>query len=405
MNENELNKILNPDENEGDTSSDNELLESIMNAKNNVDTKKKQQSVTPENQPKKSGSGKKKRKKRKKKNTGKIAFRLITFCFIVIIACVCAFFLINIGMEVTGLGRHDDTELTIEIPKGATSEDIANILVDNEIINNPLIFRVLSNKQNANSYKAGKHKVTANMSYSDLIEVLQQAPIQEKISVDVTFPEGYTLDQCAAVLEEAGVCRADEFIEAFNNADFGYNFEKRVEDKETKYYKMEGYCFPDTYTFFKDSEPEVVCKKIYANFAEKVNANMLGRMDDLGLTLDETLALASIVQSEAPTSNQMKLVSSVFWNRLNDKETFPRLESDPTKKYAALSGIELYDTYKSEGVPPGAICNPGADAINAVLYPEQTEYYFFCSNLTTQEFYYAKTLKQHEKNLAEAGLI
>lgn len=404
MNENELNQILNPDENEKDTSNE-ELFESIKNAKDKVDNQKK--ANLTENQQKKSvpSNSKKKRRRKKKRNTGKIAFRLIIFCVIIIIACICAFFLINIGMEVTGLGRHDDTELTIEIPKGATSEDIANILVDNEIINNPIAFRVLSNKQNANSYKAGKHKVTANMSYSDLIDVLQQDPIQEKISVDVTFPEGYTLDQCAAVLEEAGVCRADEFIEAFNSADFGYNFEKKVEDKATKYYKMEGYCFPDTYTFFKDSEPEVVCKKIYANFAEKVNANMLGRMEDLGLTLDETLALASIVQAEAPTSNQMKLVSSVFWNRLNDKETFPRLESDPTKKYAALSGIELYDTYKSEGVPPGAICNPGADAINAVLYPEETEYYFFCSNLTTQEFYYAKTLKQHEKNLAEAGLI
>lgn len=404
MNENELNQILNPDENEKDTSNE-ELFESIKNAKDKVDNQKK--ANLTENQQKKSApsGSKKKRRRKKKRNTGKIAFRLITFCVIIIVACICAFFLINIGMEVTGLGRHDDTELTIEIPKGATSEDIANILVDNEIINNPIVFRVLSNKQNANSYKAGKHKVTANMSYSDLIDVLQQDPIQEKISVDVTFPEGYTLDQCAAVLEEAGVCRADEFIEAFNSAEFGYNFEKKVEDKPTKYYKMEGYCFPDTYTFFKDSEPEIVCKKIYANFAEKVNANMLGRMEDLGLTLDETLALASIVQSEAPTSNQMKLVSSVFWNRLNDKETFPRLESDPTKKYAALSGIELYDTYKSEGVPPGAICNPGADAINAVLYPEETEYYFFCSNLTTQEFYYAKTLKQHEKNLAEAGLI
>ncbi|MBQ5315187.1 MAG: endolytic transglycosylase MltG [Oscillospiraceae bacterium] len=404
MNENELNQILNPDDNEKDTSNE-ELFEIIKNAKDKVDSQKK--ATISENQQRKSApsGSKKKRRRKKKRNTGKIAFRLIIFCVIIIIACICAFFLINIGMEVTGLGRHDDTELTIEIPKGATSEDIANILVDNEIINNPIAFRVLSNKQNANSYKAGKHKVTANMSYSDLIDVLQQDPIQEKISVDVTFPEGYTLDQCAAVLEEAGVCRADEFIEAFNNADFGYNFEKKVEDKETKYYKMEGYCFPDTYTFFKDSEPEVVCKKIYANFAEKVNANMLGRMEDLGLTLDETLALASIVQAEAPTSNQMKLVSSVFWNRLNDKETFPRLESDPTKKYAALSGIELYDTYKSEGVPPGAICNPGADAINAVLYPEETEYYFFCSNLTTQEFYYAKTLKQHEKNLAEAGLI
>ena len=398
MNDNELNNINSHEENDF---SNEELIADIKKAKSKADDKKSLQN-NKDNQQKHSS---KKNRRKRKKNTGKIAFRLIIFCIIVIVACFCAFVLINLGMEVTGLGRHDETELIIEIPQGATTSDIADILVENEIINNPLAFRVLSNKKNANSYKAGKHKITANMSYSDLIDVLQEDPIQEKISVNVTFPEGYTLEQCAKELENAGVCRADDFIEAFNSAEFGYNFEKKVEDKETKYYKMEGYCFPDTYTFFKDSDPQVVCKKIYANFAEKVNANMLGRMDDLGLTLDETLALASIVQSEAPTSNQMKLVSSVFWNRLHNKEEFPKLQSDPTKKYAAFSGIDLYDTYKSEGVPPGAICNPGADAINAVLYPEETDYYYFCSNLSTQEFYYAKTLSQHEKNLAEAGLL
>ncbi|MGN0653590.1 MAG: hypothetical protein ACI4KD_01575, partial [Oscillospiraceae bacterium] len=152
MNDNELNNINSHEENDF---SNEKLIADIKKAKSKADDKKSLQN-NKDNQQK--HSSKKKRRKRKK-NTGKIAFRLIIFCIIVIVACFCAFVLINLGMEVTGLGRHDETELIIEIPQGATTSDIADILVENEIINNPLAFRVLSNKKNANSYKAGKHKI------------------------------------------------------------------------------------------------------------------------------------------------------------------------------------------------------------------------------------------------------
>ena len=112
----------------------------------------------------------------------------------------------------------------------------------------------------------------------------------------------------------------------------------------------------------------------------------------------------------------MKKVASVFYNRLNNPDEYPLLQSDPTTNYVEdiiMPNIEVrskkifeaYDTYQGAGLPPGPICNPGLDAINAVLYPAETDYYYFCSNLETGEFYYAETLEQHEQNLVEAGLV
>ena len=346
----------------------------------------------------------KRRKKRRRKNTGKAVFRIILFTVIVLVAGFLAVTILSIGSEVMGLNR-PDAEIIVEIKEGDNVDDIAQTLYEQAVVDRPWLFSVISKMNHASNYIAGKHEINMNMSYNDIIEALQQPAIQERVSVDVTFPEGYTLEQCADVLEQAGVCGAQEFIEAFNAANFGYNFEKNIEYTTDKYYKMEGYCFPDTYTFFTDSDPDEVARKICANFAEKVNANMLGRMEEMGLTIDETIALASIVQKEAGSTREMKMVASVFWNRLNNSEEFPKLQSDPTIKYANAVGIELYDTYKSEGIPPGAICNPGIDAIEAVLYPEDSDYYFFCSNLSTGEFYYAETLAGHEKNLVVAGLV
>ena len=106
----------------------------------------------------------------------------------------------------------------------------------------------------------------------------------------------------------------------------------------------------------------------------------------------------------------MKNISSVFHNRLNNPDKFPKLESDPTRIYAedvihvkadiTDETIEnAYNTYQSAGLPPGAICNPGLEAINATLYPDDTEYFYFCANVNTGKVYYATTLEEHEANL------
>lgn len=356
----------------------------------------------------------KKKKKKKKKSPGKIIFGVVLSAVILSVAIFLAVTIITVGKDMFGIDKPEQN-IVITIPNGANVSQIADILKENGVIENPLAFRVVSKLQKASSYIAGDHVVRPNMAYETIIAELQSDAIQKKVSVDVTFPEGYNLYDCAKLLEDKKVCKAADFIKVFNNSSFGYEFEQQVENSPIKFYKMEGYCFPDTYTFFEDSDPEIVAKKIYARYAEMVNPNIMGRMKDMGLTLDQTMTFASIVQAEAPTKDQMKKVASVFWNRINNSEKYPRLESDPTTKYVKnviKPNIELrndamfiaYDTYQGQGLPPGPICNPGIEAIEAVLYPETTNYYYFCSNIQTKEFFYAKTLAEHEKNLKAAGL-
>ena len=190
-----------------------------------------------------------------------------------------------------------------------------------------------------------------------------------------------------------------------------FDFEKRLPtDSSVKYMRMEGYLFPDTYFFYENMDPEQVCQKIYLNFDNKMTEDRYKKMEQLGYSLDQVITLASIVQREAPRTEDMEKVASVFWNRLRDPDTFPRLESDPTSNYATLiknnmevydkTKVESYDTYKSGGLPPGAICNPGLEAIDAVLADVQTNYYYFAANINTKITYFAETLEEHEANLA-----
>ena len=178
---------------------------------------------------------------------------------------------------------------------------------------------------------------------------------------------------------------------------------------------MEGYLFPDTYTFYLDEDARIVAKKFCKNFNLKITADIYGRMEDLGMELEELLTIASMVQAEARSVSDMKKVASVFLNRLEKPNEYPLLQSDPTKNYVediiipnievpSKAMYEAYNTYEGSGLPPGPICNPGLDAINAVLYPTDTDYYFFCANVETGEVFYAETNEQHEENLVLAGL-
>ena len=323
---------------------------------------------------------------------------------------------IAVGSEVLGLDR-SDTVFSVEIPENSGTEAIANILEQEGIIGNPTLFRIISKLKGADgTYIAGSHKLSPNMPYSDLIKALQEEAINPREFVDITFPEGIRLVDAAAKLEEANVCSAEDFIRVFNSKTFGFDFEKHVVVSPKKLYKMEGYFFPDTYQFYLEEDPANVAKKVCKNFEYKITPDLYGRMEDMGMTLEETLTLASIVQREAGDSYNMKLVASVFHNRLNNPDTFPLLQSDPTSNYVEeviIPNLEIYsesicdayDTYKGSGLPPGPICSPGLDAIEAVLYPRETNYYYFCSDLETGEFFYAETLEEHEANLVAAHLM
>lgn len=354
-------------------------------------------------------------KKRKKKHSaGRLVFALILTTVIVCISLGIAVFIMNIVKSITGLDR-SSVQMVVDIPENYNTTQIAGILEDNQIIDNADLFVFMAKFKGVDgSFSAGSHILSPNMTYSDIMDELCKHYEEEREEVDVTFPEGITIYDAAAILEEKGVCGSDRFIYIFNSSSFGFDFEKEVTTSTDKFMKMEGYLFPDTYTFYVDEEAEVVAKKIYRNFENRLTPDYYGRMKDVGLTLEETVTLASMVQLEGQNTEDMKKIASVFLNRYRSRK-FPRLESDPTRKYAedvVKPNLEVFDeeivdgynTYKCQGLPSGPVCNPGLDAISAVLYPADTDYYFFCADIDTGEVFYAETLEEHEENLVKAHL-
>lgn len=204
---------------------------------------------------------KRRKDKRKKKTHGRLIFALIMVTLVISLAVLGAVAVITVSSEILGMGR-SDTEFSVEIPENSGTEAIANILQSEGIIERPVIFRIYSKLKGADgTYIAGSHKLNPNMTYGDIIEALQKDAINPREFVNITFPEGIRLIDAAQKLEDAGVCDADEFIRVFNSTTFGFDFEKQVRSSSKKFYKMEGYFFPDTYQFYLEEDPKNVAKR------------------------------------------------------------------------------------------------------------------------------------------------
>ena len=227
--------------------------------------------------------------------------------------------------------------------------------------------------------------------------------------VRVTFQEGLRLTQAAELLEKKGVCNAQAFIELSQTMDLsGFSFGDDVmANAAERYYRLEGYIFPDTYDFYRDDLPELVLGRFLRNYEKKITDEHRARAQTMNMTMDQVVALASIITKEAGKVEEMPMVSSVFHNRLNSD--YKKLESDPTfyYPYAGRDAIPAeqkgtfksrYNTYEIKGIPPGAICNPGLDAIEAALSPEESDYFFFVYDINGQ-YYFAATWEEHQENV------
>lgn len=348
-----------------------------------------------------------KKKKKKKKKRSRLPGVLILTTFIFAVSIVLAMVIIVFGRDMLGIEKSDTTKLIV-IEEGATTEDIAQQLKDEGIIKSPKFFVLFSRLRKSDSlFIPGEHFIRANMAYETIIQTLTTDEEQNKNVVEVTFPEGITIFDAAKILEENKVCSQEDFMFYFNAAGYGFEFEDMLPvDPQLKFKPMEGYVFPDTYYLYEEMDPEKVCQKIYLNFNNKLTPDRIKRMEELQLTLDELITFASIVQKEASTPNMMTMVASVFWNRRYNSDEFPKFESDPTSNYSNYvikpnqdvynkAMIEAYDTYLSAGLPPGAICNPGLDAIDAVLKCQPSDYFYFIANIHTGETFFSETLEEH----------
>lgn len=363
-------------------------------------------------------------KKKKKSSTTWGCIRgLIYAAVVLVLAGTLAYFAITGGIDLTGLNKSDSL-VDVEIPQGASTEAVAQILKENGLIDQPLVFRLYSKLTHADGkYQPGTFSLTPNMGYQVLIETLQTARARETVSV--TIPEGYTLNKIAALMEEKEVCSKDEFYRAATQVEYDYDFltvlpsAEDGEEYSGRIYKLEGYLFPDTYDFYTNSSGETVIRKLLDNFNNKMDASVKAAIKTKDMTIDQVMTLASIIQGEAANNADMLKVSRVLQNRLENPSTYPKLECDATRKYVndmipgQGGGVVInkaYDTYERQGLPVGPINNPGMAAINAVLNPSTDETVMQCYFFATAYIddapvtFYSKTFKEHEKVCKKYGI-
>ncbi|MDL2232034.1 endolytic transglycosylase MltG [Ruminococcaceae bacterium OttesenSCG-928-L11] len=317
-------------------------------------------------------------------------------------------FILDSAQELFGLNQPDNP-IEVVIPEGATNKQVIDILYDRKVITKTLTFMLYSSlKVDEGEFTPGTYNLNSNMGYDEIIMYIRYG-LMEQTTVKITFIEGWTLRVIADKLEAEGVCDADEFIEYLETAELDYEFIDRLPEDDLRFHRLEGYIFPDTYEFWVGEKVSSVAKKFLDNFENRITEEMETQMLNLGLTLDEAITLASVIQKEAGNEEEMSNVSSVFHNRLDDSATYPQLQSDVTifyvndeiKPYVDITNQTMYDSYNTyvrEGLPIGPICNPGIDAIKAALNPAETDNYFFVTDVNGK-YYYSKTTAEHDENV------
>lgn len=308
---------------------------------------------------------------------------------------------------------------TIEIKQGMSLQDIALLLKEENLIRNRLFFILYAEIEGkGNKLKAGTYKFNLSISTKEIVKIMSGGVVME--SARVTIPEGFTREQIAERLVNNGVLlNKNEFInlvnistqsavKIFSTQDIASIGEReQVIDWEflenIQASSLEGFLFPDTYDFNLKSEPRDILEKFLVNFEEKTK-DARGNTDNFY----DILILASLLEKEVQTSEDMKLVAGILNNRL---EINMVLQIDATlvyitgKKTAELTNADKlinspYNTYQNRGLPPAPIANPGLKAINAALNPTPNSYFYYLSapDGTT---HFAETLEGHNENKAK----
>lgn len=348
------------------------------------------------------------KQRKKHKYLGRVLYALFVVLISVLIASVGILYFFD-ASGVSGSAELID----VEIPQGAYTQQIADTLKEKGLIDNALFFRVYAKLTKADGlWQVGTFMLSSDMGYAGIVEELQTSTPRE--NVNVTIPEGYTVEEIARLLKEKGVCEEEDFYNAVVNGEFDYDFVQAIptaadgEEHAGRIYRLEGYLFPDTYNFYVGSTGEMVVDRMLSNFDSKLTPAIRQQIAEKGWTIDEAIIFASVIQGEAGLPNDMVAVSRVLTNRMQPNSGFPKLQCDSTRDYIneilpSISGVQVttspYDTYVREGLPVGAINNPGMMAIQAALNPsDDAEYancYYFATDYDTGITYYSKTYSQH----------
>lgn len=312
---------------------------------------------------------------------------------------------------ITPVDANSEETVDITIPLGSSSSDIAKILEDAGIIENSIFYRFYIKFNNVSEFQAGEYTLSPSMTLAEITDELQTGLLREEALFSVTVPEGRKIEEIASIYEKEAGIPAEEFLEKMQDEEYITSLLQKYPDiltedilNENIIYPLEGYLFPATYDFFEE-EPSIdtIVDKMLQKTSEVVSENY-DQIESKEFSIHELITLASLVEEEAPSETDRKLIASVFYNRLDEGM---KLQTDPTVIYAFGEHIERltyddyeiespYNTYHVEGLPVGPIANFGESSLAAILQPANGNYLFFLSD-SEGEIHYSTTYKEHQQ--------
>ncbi len=304
---------------------------------------------------------------------------------------------ISIAFDRYGLPGTESVSITVE--EGETLTSLLGRLRADSVIRYPLFFRQYMIK---NGYdvllKPGTHTMRKVMGYKAAAKELSGL-VANSDSLTFTVPEGYEIYRLAEAAEDAFGIQKEVFLETADTESFDYAFLENVPQRKNR---LEGYLFPDTYQFEKTAVSKDIIDKMLNRFNELWTPDLENRAKELGMSMDDIIILASLIEREAGDETEMGHIASVFYNRLaigmplQSCATVQYIleERKPVLSVADTKIDSPYNTYLYTGLPIGPIASPGIAAIRAALWPEDTEDYYFKVTASGKTVF-SKTLKEH----------
>jgi UPF0755 protein len=291
-------------------------------------------------------------------------------------------------------------ETFVEIPSGAGRTTIEQRLIEAGVVRDALTFRAavwLSGR--ARDLKAGEYRFDRAMSPTEVVDKLARGEVYRRM---VTFREGLTIAEMAAVFADARLGAATDFEQAARDPSLIRDLDPAARD-------LEGYLFPDTYSLGRTTPASDLIREMIALFSKAATAGWRDAIGKQGLSVREAVTLASLVEKETAVPEERPLVAAVYLNR---KKIGMPMQADPTVIYALqkagkydgnlrrddLQFDSPYNTYRYSGLPPGPIAAPGKFALDAVAHPAAVDYLYFVSK-NDGSHAFAKTLEEHNRNV------
>jgi len=300
----------------------------------------------------------------------------------------------------TSNGSSSETK-SFTVESGWGSQKISGELAKAGLINNAYVFELyVWVKGLSSKLLPGDYKIPQNLNIPQLAAMLSHGVGTDR-EINLTFIEGWNDKEVANYLAGKGITTQVNFFAVIQKKADWWNQYDFLADKPSDL-DLEGYLFPDTYRVYRDATVEDIVQKMLDNFGKKLTPDLRAEIKRQGRTIHEVLTLASIVEKEVSVYSDRQMVADIFYKRI---KAGIGLQSDATVNYATglsttrptgkdLSVDSLYNTYKYKGLPPGPICNPGLEAIKAVIYPTGNLYLYFLTTADSSVIY-SRTYAEH----------